>query len=114
MSRANRRDTERVKILRDLQGAVTVYQPLTITEISQGGAQVETSFALALGSLHDFRLTLGPTSIIVKGRVAHARVTGVDLQQLIYESGIEFVEPSERVRAAIGAFVASLRTTHGG
>ena len=56
-----------------------MYQPLTITEISHSGAQVETSFPLALGSLHDLRLTLDPTSIVVQWRVPHARVTGVDL-----------------------------------
>ena len=113
MSRANRRVADRVKILGDLQGEVTVYQPLTITEISHGGAQIETSFPLALGSLHDLRLTLGPTSIVVQGRVAHARVTGVDLRQVVYESGIEFVEPSEQVRAAVSAFVTALQATHG-
>ena len=113
MSRANRRVDERVKILGDLQREVAMCQPQTITEISDGGAQIETSFPLALGSLHDLRLTLGPASIVVQGRVAHARVIGVELQQVVYESGIEFVDPSEQVRTAVSAFVASLRTTQG-
>ena len=90
-----------------------MYQPLTITEISHSGAQIETSFPLALGSLHDLRLTLDPTSIVVQWRVAHARVTDVEQQQVVYESGIEFVEPAEQVRAAIDAFVTELRATQG-
>ena len=78
-----------------------------------GGAQIETSFPLQLGSLRDLRLALGATSIVVKGRVAHARVTDVEQQQVVYESGIEFVEPAEQVRAAIDAFVTELRATQG-
>ncbi len=113
MSRADRLDTQRVKILGGLHGEVMVYQPLTITEISHGGAQIETSFPLPLGSLHDLRLALGATSIVVKGRVAYARVTGLDQQQVVYESGVEFVEPSERVSGAISAFVTALRATQG-
>ena len=54
-----------------------VYQQMTIMEISHGGAQIKTSFPLQLGSLHDLRLALGATSVVVKGRVTHARVTEV-------------------------------------
>ena len=113
MSQADRLDTERVRILGDLHGEVMVYQPMTITEISRGGAQIETSFPLQLGSLHDVRLALGANSVVVKGRVAHARVTEVEQAQVVYKSGIAFVEPSERVSAAIRAFVADLRTIQG-
>ena len=111
MAQAERLDTERVTILGDLRGEVMVYQPMTVTQISQGGAQVETVFPLQLGSLHDLRLALGGASVIVKGRVAHARITGVEQAQVVYKSGIEFVDPSERVSAAISAFVADLRAT---
>ena len=112
MSEANRRlGTHRVKMARNLHGEVMVYQHLTITELSQGGAQVQTSFPLQLGSLHDFRLALGATSVVVKGRVAHARVTEVEQRQVVYESGVEFVEPSDLVSAAISSFVSQLQTT---
>ena len=113
MYQADRLDTERVTILGDLHGEVMVYRPMTITQISLGGAQIETSFPLQLGSLHDLRMTLGAASVVVKGRVAHARVTEVEQAQVVYKSGIEFVEPSERVSATISAFVADLRTTQG-
>ena len=109
MSQAGRLDTERVRITGNLQGEVMVYQPMTITELSHGGAQIETSFPIQLGSLHDLRLALGATSVVVKGRVAHARVTDVAQQQVVYNSGIEFVEPSEQVLAAIDTFVTALR-----
>ncbi len=44
---------------RQLEGAVMVFQPMTIAEISHTGAQVETPFSLQLDSLHEFRLSLG-------------------------------------------------------
>ena len=113
MSQADRLDTERVTILGDLRGEVMVYQPMTIIQISNGGARVETSFPLQLDSLHDLRLALGATSVVVKGRVAHARVTEVEQTQVVYKSGIEFVDLSEHVSAAINVFVADLRTSQG-
>ena len=70
MTEADRRDTTRVELLGDLRGEVMVYQPMTVTEISDRGAQIETSFPLQLGSLHDLRLALGSSSVVVKGRVA--------------------------------------------
>ena len=42
----SRRDSERVEILGELRGEVMVFQPMTITEISGGGAQIETPFPL--------------------------------------------------------------------
>ena len=47
---------------------------MTILDISIGGAQIETAFALQLDSLHDFRLSLGDRSVVVKGRIAHCHI----------------------------------------
>ena len=87
-----------------------VFQPITIREISRGGAQVETSFPLQLDSLHDFRLTLGERSLVVKGRVVHCSITDVEHEQVIYRAGIEFIEPSERVSTAIHDFIEAVTT----
>ena len=73
----DKRDTERIEILCELRGEITVFQPMAIKEISRGGAQVETGFPLQVDSLHDFRLTLGDQSVVVKGRVAHLTITDV-------------------------------------
>src|SRR5262249_52315091 len=70
----DRRDNDRIEILGELNGEVMVFQPMTIKEISPGGAQVETAFPLQLDSLHDFRLALGERFIVVKGRVAHCSI----------------------------------------
>ena len=98
----------RVPILGEAHGEVTVFQPVLIKEISRTGANVQTAFPLHLNSLHDFRLTLGERSVIVKGRVVHCSIADVEQEGVLYRSGIEFVEPSERVDAAISSFIADL------
>ena len=96
---------ERLEIIGEPRGEVMAYQPMTITEVSRGGAQVETAFPLQIDSLHDFRFVLGDRSIVVKGRVVHARVANLEHGAAIYRSGIEFVEPPERIVEAIGEFM---------
>jgi hypothetical protein len=104
-----KRDGPRFPLLGDLQGEVMVFQLMSITEISHGGAKIETSFPFHLESLHDFRLTLGERSVVVKGRVTHCAISDVDQELVIYRSGVEFVEPSERVWAVIDQFIGALR-----
>ena len=105
----NKRDRERVEILGELHGEVMVFQPLSIKEISHGGCLVETSFPLHLNSLHDIRLTLAEQSIVLKGRVAHCRISDVDQEVVHYQSGVEFIEPSDRVSAVIKEFIEAIK-----
>src|SRR5438093_7286149 len=105
----DKRDTDRVQILGELRGEVTVFQPMAIKEISRGGAQVETGFPIQLDSLHEFRLTLGDRSVVVKGRVAHCSISDVDQEIVLYRSGIEFIEPSERVYGVVSDFITAIR-----
>jgi hypothetical protein len=102
---SEKRDTERIQILGDLLGEVMVFQPMAIKDISRGGAQIETTFPLHNDSLHDFRLTLGDRSIVVKGRVSYCSISDVEHEGVLYRSGIEFIEPSERVAAVVGDFI---------
>ncbi len=103
------RDGERIPILGELHGEVTVFQPITIREISRGGAQIETTVPLQLNSLHQFRLVLSDRSVVVKGRVAHCRVSEVDDQGTTYRAGVEFIDLSEPVAAAIAEFVDAIK-----
>jgi hypothetical protein len=105
-----KRDRERVEILGELHGEVMIFQPLSIKEISNGGCLVETAFQLHLNSLHDIRLTLGDKSVVLKGRVAHCRISDVEQEIVHYRSGIEFIEPSERVTAVIKEFIAAIKS----
>lgn len=85
-----------------------VYQQTAVRQMSHGGMQVETAFPLQLDSLHEFRLTLGDRSVVVKGRVVHSRISDVDQDVITYRTGVEFVELSDRVAAAIAHFVDEL------
>ena len=104
------RDGERILILGELHGEVMVFQPTTIKEISRRGAQLETVFPLHVDSLHEFRLSLGDRSVVVKGRVAHCSISDVDQEVVTYRSGIEFVELSERVFDVIAHFIDEIKT----
>jgi hypothetical protein len=106
----DKRDTHRLQILGELQGEVMVLQPMAIKEISRGGVLIETGFPLQIDSLHEFRLTLGEQSIVVKGRVAHSRISDVEQELVLYRSGIEFIEPNENVTAAIARFVEAIKS----
>src|SRR3954447_1360496 len=106
----NTRDSERIPTSGQVSGEVTIYEPMTILDLSDRGAQVETKFPLHLDSLHEFRLSLGARSVVVKGRIAHCQVG--DLREggtILYRTGIEFIEPSEHAIAAIHAFVEALK-----
>jgi len=103
------RDRERIEILGELHGEVMVFQPVAIKEIGVGGVQVETTFPLQLNSLHDFRLSLGDRSLVVKGRVAHCQISDVDQELVTYRSGVEFVEPSDRISVVIRDFIDAVR-----
>src|SRR5436309_11090042 len=104
----SKRFSERIEILGELVGEVMIFQPMSIKEISRGGAQVETGFPLQLDSLHDFRLTLGDRSVVVKGRVVHCSITDVEQELVLYRSGIEFTEPSDRVHGVITNFIEAI------
>jgi hypothetical protein len=106
---SEKRDTDRVSILGELHGEIMVFEPMAVKEISRGGAQIETRFPLQIDSLHDLRLSLGDRSVVVKGRVAHCRISDVDQDVVMYRSGVEFVEPSERVEEVIADFIDAIK-----
>ena len=109
-----RRDSPRVSILGELQGEVMGFQPMTVSQISRGGAQIETTFRLQLDSLHDFRLTLGDRLVVVKGRIVHCTIADVEEEQVAYRAGVEFVEPSEHAQLAIEEFLKALEASRRG
>jgi PilZ domain len=104
------RGAERLQILGDLQGEVMIFQPMAVKELSHKGAQVETAFQLHVDSLHEFRLTLGERSVVVKGRIVHCSISDIDQEIVLYRSGVEFVEASERFTSVIDGFIDAVRT----
>ena len=109
MTERSQRDGERIEILGELHGEVMVFEAMAIKEISRGGMQVETAFPVQLDSLHEFRLTLGDRSVVVKGRIVHCSIADMDQEVVVYRSGVEFVEASERVADAIVDFIHAIK-----
>ena len=105
----DKRDRERLPLEGPVRGEVMVFQPMTILDIAIGGAQIETAFALQLDSLHDFRLSLGDRSVVVKGRVAHCHIGELTDVAAYYRTGIEFVELTDHARNAIGDFMLAMK-----
>lgn len=105
---------ERLTILGQLTGAIMVFEPMTVKVLSAGGAAIETRFPLPLESLHDIRLSLPDQSIVLKGRVVHSHIVDVDGDIVTYVSGLEFVEPSERVRTVIDEFLETVKARRAG
>jgi hypothetical protein len=92
-----------------MTGEVTVYEPMTILDMSTTGAQIVTKFPLHLEALHDFRLSLDARSVIIKGRIVHCKIGELNEGVVLYRSGVQFIEPSEHALAAIRAFVEAKR-----
>ena len=87
---------------------------MTILDVSRGGAQIETPFALQLDSLHDFRISLAQHSVVVKGRIAHCHIGDLKEGVVLYRTGVEFVEVSDHAQAAIDTFVEALKLSKRG
>ncbi|HEY2432733.1 MAG TPA: PilZ domain-containing protein [Vicinamibacterales bacterium] len=108
MTDESQRD-ERVIVPSPLHGEVQVYQPMTILDISRGGTQIETAFSLQVDSLHDFRISLGERSIVVKGRIASCHVGESREGVTLHRIGVEFIETSGHVQSALTHFVEALK-----
>lgn len=96
-------------MLGDLPAAIMVFQPMSVRQIGPHGVQVETRVPLHVDSLHELRLTLGPRTVVVKGRVVHCRIHDVDQEDVVYGAGLEFTELSSHAEEAIAAYLSSVR-----
>ncbi|MGH9197328.1 MAG: PilZ domain-containing protein [Acidimicrobiia bacterium] len=105
-----KRNNPRLTILGELRGrTVTLDEPVTVNDMSEGGLTIETGFRLPIGSLHDFRLAFDHWSAILSGRVLHSR-TVVQGDRVTYVSGIQFVETSPESQTVISEWLDSIRT----
>jgi hypothetical protein len=89
-------------------GEIKIYHSIAVRQLSSGGALIEIGVPLQIESAHDFRLTLGEFSVVVKGRVVHSHISTVGLDRVTYHTGVEFVALSEPVARAITAYVDTL------
>ena len=98
----------RIPIPGNLGGDITVPLPLVVTQISAGGALVETKQPLRLESRHEIRLVIDGVTLALDGRVVHSRVINLEPDHLTYEAGLEFIQPGPEALALIQALLTRL------
>jgi hypothetical protein len=103
-----RREEPRFPVPGPIDGNVMVFLPMSITEIARKGVQVETPFAFQIDSIHELRLVLGRTPVVVRGRVTHCSIVDVDQESVRYRTGLEFVDLPARTVEVVAAFVEEL------
>lgn len=114
MSDERRRAHERLDLPDPVSGEVKIYHSMAIRQLSGGGALIEIGVPLQLDSLHDFRLSLGDRSVVVKARVVHSHISTVGSDRVSYHTGIEFVDLSEPITKVLAAFIETLRAQRAG
>ena len=105
MTDADRRGAERVPIPGDLHGEILVFQTMLIRDISNTGVTVETRFPLHLDAVHVLRLSLANQTIVIKGRVVDAKISGVDQDAVTYRAGLDFVGATAEMLDVIRKYV---------
>jgi PilZ domain len=109
MTDDRKRAHERLDLPDPAAGEVKIYHSMEIRQLSGGGALIEIGVPLQLNSLHDFRLTLGDRSVVVKARVVHSHISTVASSGVSYHTGIEFVDLSEPVSRVVETFIDTLK-----
>jgi hypothetical protein len=104
------RSARRIRLEGHIVGEVTVFQPMTILDVSELGLMIESPTPLQNDSLHDFRVPLGELHVVLKGRVVYCHVLHLEEGAVTYRCGIEFTEPPEHALAAIRAFLEARDT----
>ena len=112
MSR-DRRLIPRIDLENDLPGSITVIEPMRVAQLSLTGAEIVTTVALQVGTLHDLRVTLGDHIVVVKGRIVHASVRHLHREHVFYRTGVEFINLTETAADTIGDFIHDLPSRRG-
>ena len=66
---------------------MTVFQPMQVKDVSRRCLTIETLFPLQFESAHDVGLALGDSSVVIRGRVVHSRISNVNQDVVAYYSG---------------------------
>ena len=105
----DRRRSPRLELLNRIHGHITSLDtPVVVREISLGGMSLQTVSVLPVGSMHEFRLTLGDGStVLLRGRVLRSTRAGTG-ESTFYISGIQFVDDEAADGASVGGLIDKL------
>lgn len=92
-SLSERRRDRRVNLTSRLQGhLIELDEPVEVLQVSEGGMTLSTRSPLSPRVVHEFRVRLGASYLLVQGAVRHSRVV-VRNDDVSYQTGIQFVDP---------------------
>ena len=110
---ATRRQYARFFVGGKAKGRVTAIYDAVVVNLSIGGSLIEHAHVVRPGTLSSLDLDLFGKRLRVKCRVARSVVHGSHVlptgeRELIYRTGLEFLELSEATRQMIGRYVQSM------
>ncbi len=109
---AERRRSPRIEILGRVRGhLVSLDMPIVIRDMSLGGMSMETIVPFEVGSVHEFRLTLGDDSwLLLRGEVRHSRNIAPPGAAPCYQCGVQFVDdkPSAESPTTVAAIIEKI------
>jgi hypothetical protein len=94
-----------VDLLSEFRGhLITLDEIVTVQQLGPGGMTIAAAVPLSPAHIHDLRLTIEDRVVTLKARVVHTRAR-IDRDEVVYVSGVSFVEPSPEAVAAIEQFL---------
>jgi len=116
---ATRRQYARFFVGGKAKGRVTAIYDAVVLNLSIGGSLIEHAHVVRPGTLSSLDLDLFGKRLRLKCRVARSVVHGSHVlptgeRELIYRTGLEFLEMSEATRQIIGRYIQSMVKEEGG
>lgn len=102
----DRRAAPRLELVGGLPGEISVMAPTAVRDLGPSGVKLDSAFPLFVHSLHDLRLHLDDSVVVVKARVVYCQIADIGKDAVVYRAGLEFVDLPDHARAAIETFVA--------
>lgn len=102
------RSSRRVTFETPLQGRANGTEPLSILNVSRGGAMIEHRALIRPGTIIHLKLPIHHGGQILRSRVAWSSLTATaktrtGARELVYRSGLEFLDP---VNGAVDSLLA--------
>ena len=101
MSLADRRLASRFEIVGEQLGILDALEPLRVRNLSSEGMLLESPNPLAVGSIHEFQLIDGTTSVWVRAAVRHLSPLRQSSAERYFLVGLELLNLDTRSSAVI-------------